>query len=233
MDVLVIDIGGTHVKVSTSLEVEADRFESGSDLTPSRLVASVADIVRDRTFDAVSIGYPGKVDATGPAEEPGNLGKGWVGFDFAAAFQRPVRVANDAVLQALGSYDGGRMLFLGLGTGLGSAVVAEHVIMPLELGSLSGKGNRTLAETVGRKGLEELGLPAWLDAVQGMVLTLHAAFRADYVVLGGGNADRVEPLPPYTRRGNNHDAVVGGVRLWEEMVEPHDRQPALVWRVVA
>jgi polyphosphate glucokinase len=233
MDVLVIDVGGTHVKVTAPRVDRTDTFESGPALTPADLVAAVLRLARDTTFDAVSIGYPGKVDPNGPVEEPGNLGGGWVGFDFATAFQRPVRVANDAVMQALGAYDGGRMLFLGLGTGLGSAFVAEHVIVPLELGNLPGEQERTLGETVGRNGLEELGLSPWIDAVCRMVTTLRAAFSADYIVLGGGNAGQVDPLPPQTRRGGNHDATVGGIRLWEHMVEPHDRPPALVWRVVA
>ncbi len=232
MDVLVVDVGGTRVKTSTATS-EPRHFESDADLTPDRLVERVLALTRDWSFDAVSIGYPGAVDAKGPTADPGNLGSGWVGFDFASSFGKPVRIANDAVMQALGAYDGGRMLFLGLGTGLGSALVAEHVVVPLELGSLSWSAGRTLFETVGRKGLEELGGDAWLKAVHAMTESLGAAFAADYVVIGGGNADRVNPLPPGARRGGNHDALVGGVRLWEELIEPHDRQPNLVWRVIA
>jgi polyphosphate glucokinase len=233
MDVLVIDIGGTHVKAQASSASDPRRLDSGPGLTPEVLVRNVLEVTRDWRFDAVSIGYPGAVDASGPRAEPGNLGDGWVGFDFRAAFARPVRIANDAVMQALGAYDGGRMLFLGLGTGLGSAFVAEHVVVPMELGNLPFGDSRTLAQRVGRRGLAELGDAAWLSAVHAMVTSLRAAFAADYVIIGGGNANRVDPLPPDTRRGGNHDAFIGGVRLWEEMVEPHDRVPSLVWRVIA
>jgi polyphosphate glucokinase len=139
---------------------------------------------------------------------------------------------NDAVMQALGGYDGGRMLFLGLGTGLGSALVTEHVVVPLELGSLPYGDNETMAGHLGREGLERLGHPAWLDALTGITAILRQAFVADYIILGGGNAQRVDPLPPHTRRGGNDDAFVGGFRLWEEFVEPHDRRPEAVWRVV-
>jgi polyphosphate glucokinase len=233
MNVLVIDIGGTHVKVSFGRGAEARTLDSGLHLTPNQLIAAVMEVAAGWNFDAVSIGYPGRVDAQGPVDEPGNLGDGWVGFDFAGAFGHPVRIANDAVMQALGAYVGGRMLFLGLGTGLGSAIVAEHVIVPLELGNLPWRREHTLAETVGRKGLNELGPGVWQRAVNDMVSALRSALSADYVVLGGGNASRVNPLPPHTRRGGNHDAIAGGVRLWEEVIEPHDRKPILVWRVVA
>lgn len=233
MNVLVVDIGGTHVKVCASGADEPRRFESGPDLTPDRLVARVLDLARDWKFDVISLGYPGRVDGQGARAEPGNLGDGWVGFDFSAAFDRPVRIANDAVMQALGAYDGGRMLFLGLGTGLGSAFAAEHVIVPLELGNLPSGRDGTLGDRVGRKGLEAYGADDWVTTVRTMVPTLQSAFAADYVVLGGGNSNLVEPLPANTRRGGNADAIVGGIRLWEEVVEPHDRKPALVWRVVA
>jgi polyphosphate glucokinase len=233
MNVLVVDIGGTRVKTLLSGVDEPRRFKSGPDFTPERLVDQVMDLTRDWTFDVVSIGYPGKVTARGPIAEPGNLGGGWVGFDFARAFGRPVRIANDAVMQALGAYAGGRMLFLGLGTGLGSALVVEHVVVPLELGNLPWCNGRTLGDTVGRKGRKELGHHVWVDAVNRMVTALHAACAADYVVLGGGNARRVVPLPPHTRCGGNHDAFAGGFRLWEERIEPHDGEPALSWRVVA
>jgi polyphosphate glucokinase len=233
VNVLVVDIGGTNVKVAVSGSDERRKFKSAPALTPEQLVSEVLETTADWRFDAVSIGYPGAVNADGPSAEPGNLGNGWVDFDFAAAFGRPVRVANDAVLQALGSYEGGRMLFLGLGTGLGSAFVAEHVVVPLELGNLAWCEGRSLGDTVGRKGRKALGTDVWLSHVRNMASVLRAAFSADYVLLGGGNADRVDPLPACTRRGGNHDAVTGGFRLWEETIEPHDRDPALVWRVVA
>lgn len=231
MEILVVDVGGTHVKMLVSGAEEPRRFDSGPDLTAARLVERVREVAADWTYDVVSLGFPGKVDADGPADEPGNLGSGWVGFDYSEAFEKPVRVANDAVMQALGGYDGGRMLFLGLGTGLGSALVTEHVVVPLELGCLPYDG-RTLAEVLGRDGLARQGKKAWQAAVARVTPTLMTALSADYVVLGGGNAKKVHPLPPATRRGGNDDAIRGGFRLWEEMVEPHDRPSAPVWRVV-
>jgi polyphosphate glucokinase len=231
MDVLVIDVGGSHVKLCVNGSAPR-RFESGSDLTPHRLVEYVRNATEDWSYDVLSIGFPGKVGPDGPAAEPGNLGEAWVGFDFEAQFGKPVRIVNDAVLQALGAYDGGRMLFLGLGTGLGSALATEHVIVPLELGMLPFRDSQTLADRVGKKGLEENGLAQWTADVQDMIRSLRAAFDADYVVLGGGNAERIENLPEGARRGGNDDAFTGGFLLWQEVVEPHDRQPQPVWRVV-
>jgi polyphosphate glucokinase len=175
---------------------------------------------------------PGVVTNGASAEEPGNLGGGWVGFDFEAAFSKPVRVVNDAVLQALGAYEGGRMLFLGLGTGLGSTLVSEHVVIPLELGNLPSGMGETMAARLGRKALEDNGPQRWVRDVHFIVDALRKAFVADYLVLGGGNAELVDPLPEMTRRGGNEDAFTGGYRLWEEVVEPHDREPRRVWRVV-
>jgi polyphosphate glucokinase len=232
MDVLVVDVGGTRVKLKASTSDEARRFRSAPDLTPDRLVAQVLEIARDWRYDAVSLGYPGSVNEHGPVAEPGNLGMGWVGFDFARAFGKRVRVVNDAVMQALGAYDSGRMLFLGLGTGLGSALVTEHVVVPLELGSLPHPLGGTMAEHLGRGGLQRHGRSAWQKLVTETTAMLQAAFVADYVVLGGGNAKKVDPLPPRTRRGSTGDAFNGGLRLWEEVVEPHDRRPPAAWRVV-
>jgi polyphosphate glucokinase len=232
MDVLVIDIGGSHVKLRASRMAKARRFKSGPEFTPAKLVALVREAVQGWPYDAVSIGYPGTVDENGPTAEPGNLAPGWVGFDFEDAFGRPVRVVNDAVMQALGVYAGGRMLFLGLGTGLGSALVTEHVIVPMELGSLPYGDGGTIAEHVGREGLKARGERRWLKEVVRVTEMLRVAFVADYVVLGGGNAKRVTPLPPKTRRGDNAHAIVGGFRLWEDTIEPHDRPPAAGWRVV-
>ena len=232
MDVLVVDVGGTHVKVIATGVDEPRRHPSGPDLTPETLVTIVRETAADWHYDVVSLGYPGAVDSTGPRAEPGNLADGWVGFDFASAFGVPVRVVNDAVMQALGGYDGGRMLFLGLGTGLGSALVTEHVVVPLELGCLPYGDGSTIAERLGRAGLEEDGITEWQHAVGEVTDVLRTAFAADYVMLGGGNAERVDPLPPKTKRGGNDDAFTGGFRLWEEMVEPHDRRPPAVWRVV-
>jgi polyphosphate glucokinase len=228
--VLVIDIGGSHVKLAVPDEVPR-RFDSGEHLTPALLVRDVKRITRDWDYDAISIGYPGAVDATGPADEPGNLGDGWVGFEFDAALGKPVRIVNDAAMQALGGYDGGRMLFLGLGTGLGSTLVTERVIVPLELGCLPFE-DATLFDLLGRDALERRGQHAWQRTLTAATCVLRDAFLADYIVLGGGNAERVDPIPPHARRGGNDDAFAGGWRLWEDIVEPHDQAPARVWRVV-
>jgi polyphosphate glucokinase len=232
MDVLVIDIGGTHIKALVSGSAEPRRADSGTDLTPSKMIARVRDLAPDWQYEVVSLGYPGRVDENGPAIEPGNLADGWVGFDFEGAFGKPTRIVNDAVMQALGGYDGGRMLFLGLGTGLGSALVTEHVVVPLELGTLPYRDGESMADWVGRAGLESRGLAVWRSSVREITAILRAAFSADYVVLGGGNAEQVDPVPPHARRGGNDDAFEGGFRLWEELVEPHDRPSAKVWRVV-
>jgi len=232
MKVLVIDVGGTHVKMLVTGVSEARRFASGRQLTATALVERVTEAVRGWSFDVISLGYPGVVGRDGPAEEPGNLAGGWVGFDFDGAFGKPVRLVNDAVMQALGGYDGGRMLFLGLGTGLGSALVSEHVVVPLELGNLPYGPGESLADRLGRAGRKTYGHEQWLATLTRAVDALLKAFAVDYVVLGGGNAKHVDPLPAAARRGGNEDAFSGGFRLWEEMVEPHDRQPPRAWRVV-
>jgi polyphosphate glucokinase len=231
MDVLVIDIGGSHVKLCAR-NSEPRRFRSGEGLTPQRLVGAVREETRDWPYEVISMGFPGVVLDGAPAAEPGNLGSGWVKYDFEQALGRPVRIVNDAVLQALGAYDGGRMLFLGLGTGLGSALVTEHVIVPLELGNLPAPRRGTMADCVGRAALDANGKPQWNADVREMVAAVREAFIADYVVLGGGNAKHVDPLPPHVRRGGNEDAFTGGFRLWDHVVEPHDREPHRVWRVV-
>lgn len=227
---LVIDVGGSNVKLAAAGREGPVKVPTGRRFGPDDLVTGVRKAAAGWRYDVVSLGYPGLVGPDGPAEEPGNLGPGWVGFDFAAALGRPVRVANDAVLQALGAYAGGRMLFLGLGTGVGSALVAERVAVPLELGSLA-CGRRVLADRLGKRALKRDGVAAWRRAVRAAASNLRHAFAVDYVVLGGGNADRVNPLPDGVRRGGNHDAVTGGFRLWEE-VEPHDRRPSPAWRIV-
>jgi polyphosphate glucokinase len=231
MQVLVVDIGGSHIKIFASEAIEPRRLGSGRDLTPSVLVENVQEAARDWRYDVVSVGYPGAVGTRGPRKEPGNLGAGWMGFDFDKAFRKPVRVVNDAVMQALGGYDGGRMLFLGLGTGLGSALVSEHVVVPLELGNIPYDG-RSLADRLGRAGLEAHGLEEWRRIIGEMTPALREALSADYVVLGGGNAKLVDPMPPLTKQGAADAAFTGGFRLWEELVEPHDRRPPPVWRVV-
>ena len=232
MDVLVVDIGGSHVKMMVSGTAEPRSFDSDKELTPQVLVDAVRESTADWHYDVVSLGYPGTVDSRGPSADPGNLGDGWVQFDFTKAFGKPVRVINDAAMQALGGYDGGRMLFLGLGTGVGAALVTEHVVIPLELGCLPYCPSETVFDRLGAAGLETRGEKEWLTAVTQVTTMLREAFVADYILLGGGNASRVHPLPYGTRRGGNEDAFTGGFRLWEELVEPHDRRPSAVWRVV-
>jgi polyphosphate glucokinase len=232
MDVLVIDVGGSHVKLCVSRDQQIRRFDSGAALTPETLVDQVRAHTADWYHDVISIGFPGLTGVNEPDAEPGNLGNGWVGFDFERAFGKPVRLVNDAVMQALGAYEGGRMVFLGLGTGLGSALVTEHVVVPLELGNLPLREGETMAQRLGASGLKANGLSAWRRDVHDATEVLRRAFVADYLVLGGGNASRVDPMPPLVRRGGNEDACTGGFRLWEELVEPHDREPHRVWRVV-
>lgn len=212
--VLVLDIGGNKVKMLATGHVRPRRISSGPALTPERMVRAVMGACKDWQYEAVSIGYPGLAGAHGPRSEPGNLGPGWVGFNFAAAFERPVRIINDAAMQALGSYDGGRMLFLGLGTGLGSALIAQNVIIPLELGELPSRDGESLGDVLGRKGLKKIGKRAWRRELARIVERFTAAFTADYVVLGGGNARLLKKLPPGTRIGNNLAALRGGFRLW-------------------
>jgi predicted NBD/HSP70 family sugar kinase len=212
--ILVLDIGGTSVKMLASGQTEARKIPSGPRLTPARLVAAVMKKCADWDYEAVSIGYPGLVGGQGPRAEPGNLGPGWVGFNYAAAFDRPVRILNDAAMQALGSYDGGRMLFLGLGTGVGSALIAQHAVVPLELGGLPWRRGRALWKTLGRKGLARTGKRVWRREVTRAVEAFSAAFCVDYVVLGGGNAKLVKDLVPGTRVGHNTAAFRGGFRLW-------------------
>ena len=232
MDVLVIDVGGSHVKLCISRDQQIRRFDSAADLTPEMLVDQVRAHTTDWDHDVISIGFPGVAGVNRPDAEPGKLGQGWVGFDFERAFGKPVRLVNDAVMQALGAYQGGRMVFLGLGTGLGSALVTEHVVVPLELGDLPLRDGATMADRLGSAALKANGLDAWQRDVHDATAVLRRAFVADYLVLGGGNAGRVDPLPPTVRRGGNEDACTGGFRLWEELVEPHDREPHRVWRVV-
>jgi polyphosphate glucokinase len=213
MKILAIDVGGTKVKVLATGESEPRRAPSGPHLTPSHLVEIVRELADGWDYEAVSVGYPGLVGENGPRSEPGNLGAGWVGFNFAAAFDRPVKIVNDAAMQALGSYEGGRMLFLGLGTGLGSALISNHVIVPMELGRLPFRRG-TLESAVSRRGLKRLGPGAWRRAVREAVASLLEAFVVDYVVVGGGNAKRLKRLPPGARLGHNLTAFRGGFRLW-------------------
>jgi len=232
LSVLVVDIGGSHVKLFSSAADESAVFRSGPELDPGELMRQVREFAAAWEYDVVSIGYPGNTGPSGATDDPANLGPGWTGFDFGAAFGRPVRLLNDAAMQALGAYDGGRMLFLGLGTGLGSTLIAERVVIPLELGRLMHRSGDTFAGRLGKAGLARLGGEAWQESVQDACEQLRLACAADYVVLGGGNSKLVDPLPRETRRGGNHDAFAGGVRLWEEWVEHHDTPPSNIWRVV-
>jgi hypothetical protein len=213
--ILSVDIGGTKVKFLASGETEPRKIPSGPDLSPASMVAEIRKTTQDWRYSAVSLGYCGLVSGSGPLAEPGNLGSGWVGFDFAAAFGCPVRIVNDAAMQALGSYDGGRMLFLGLGTGFGSVLIVDNVVVPLELGELKHKGEISYSARLGRRALEEIGKRKWRERVLGVVPTLQRAFLADYVVLGGGNSKYLkEPLPAGVRLGHNLTAFRGGFRLW-------------------
>ena len=214
MNVLVVDVGGTHVKVSATGRKDTIKIPSGPKMTARQMVSAVLKAVAGWTYDVVSIGYPGPVIHGKPLAEPRNLGGGWVGFNFQAAFKRPVKVINDAAMQALGSYAGGRMLFLGLGTGLGSAMVADGVLEPMELAHLQYKKGRTFEDYVGLRGLKRLGKKKWTAAVEDIVTRFKAALEADYVVLGGGNAKKLKQLPPGAKLGNNANAFAGGLRLW-------------------
>jgi polyphosphate glucokinase len=212
--VLAIDVGGSHVKALVSGEVEPRRAVSGPTFTAEQMAAAVRTLADGWTWDVVSVGVPAPVHGGRIVHDPVNLGNGWVGFDFAAAFEKPTRVVNDAAMQALGSYDGGTMLFLGLGTGLGSALITDGIVQPMELGHLPYR-KQTFEDYVGEAALERRGKKRWRKDVADVVEKLRAALEPDYVVLGGGNADKVGELPPNTRRGDNENAFLGGFRLWD------------------
>jgi polyphosphate glucokinase len=220
MNVLVIDVGGTNIKVIATGLKQPIKIPSGPDMTPARMAAEVRKATGGWKYDAVTIGYPGPVRRDRPTADPANLGGGWVRFDYAKAFGKPVRLVNDAALQALGSYHGGRMLFLGLGTGLGSALVADGVLEPLELAHLPYRKNKTYEDYLGRKGIKKLGRRKWSRHVAAVVELLKQGLQVDYVVLGGGEARRLKDIPKGARVGNNSNAFRGGYRLWEE---PKDR----------
>lgn len=213
--VLVIDVGGNNAKCWCSNVGERRRLPSGPDFTPGLLIEGVATLCADWTFDRVAIGVPGPVRENKLVLQPHNLGPGWVGFDFEQAMGHKVRLVNDAAMQALGSYDGGRMLFLGFGTGLGACLVFERITVPLELAHLPYKGKDTFEDRVGQRGLVRLGRKRWRKAVHDVVPRLMAAMVVDYAVLGGGNAKLLDELPRDTRRGANENAFFGGLRLWE------------------
>ena len=215
MNTLVIDIGGTHVKVLASGHRKPIKIPSGPAMTPKQMVQLVRESTAGWRFSRVSIGYPGPVAHGRPVTDPRHLGPGWVGFDFSRAFGRPVKIVNDAAMQALGSYRGGRMLFLGLGTGLGSAVIADGVLEPMELAHLPYKKGRTYEDYVGSRSLRRRGKRKWRKHVLDVTRRFKAAVEADYVVLGGGNVRLLRTLPRGVRRGRNANAFAGGFRLWQ------------------
>jgi polyphosphate glucokinase len=227
-NVLVIDIGGTNVKLMISRE-EKRKFESGPKLTPKQIVKAIEKTVEGWTYDAIAIGFPSIVRDNKILRDPKHLGEGWVNWNPRESLGKPVRIINDAAMQALGSYhDGGRMLFLGLGTGLGSALVWDNNLLPLELGDLPYPGVKKIEDQIGKYGLEELGRKAWQREVIDIVTRLKLAFIADYVVLGGGNVKQMDELPKGVEAGHNRNAFLGGARLWE--IDSRTRQPK--WNVI-
>jgi polyphosphate glucokinase len=216
MKILVIDVGGTHVKVLASGQKTPIKIPSGSKMTARKMVKLVREATMKWRYEAVSIGYPGPVIANRPMREPHNLGDGWVHFDFHRAFGRPTKVVNDAAMQALGSYTKGRMLFLGLGTGLGSAIVFDGIVEPMELAHLPYKKGRTYEDYVGQHGLERSGKKKWRKSVFDVIKRLQGAFEVDDVVVGGGNARLLKGLPKGVRVGDNDNAFAGGFRLWDK-----------------
>src|SRR5579872_21061 len=213
--VLVIDVGGTNIKLLTTGRKEPIRIPSGPAMTPRKMVAEVKKATKDWQYSAISIGYPGPVVHHKLISEPFNLGRGWVGFNFAKAFGHPVKIINDAAMQAVGSYKGKRMLFLGLGTGLGAALIVDGVLEPMELAHLPYKKGRTYEDYLGLRGLKRLGKKKWRRYVVDIALELKAALEADYVVLGGGNCKLLKKLPSGIRLGDNLNAFRGGFRLWK------------------
>ena len=214
MAILVIDVGGTHIKLRLQGQEEVRKCASGPIMTPGEMIDLMRKSTADWSYDRVTIGYPGPVVEGVIQQEPVNLGKGWLGFNFQAALGHPVKIINDAAMQALGSYDGGRMLFLGLGTGLGTTLIFNQFLVPMELGHLPYKKGQTFEDYVGQAGLKRLGRRKWQHAVFDVVAQLRAAFLAEYVVLGGGNVKKLDELPPACRMGDNSNAFLGGIRLW-------------------
>jgi polyphosphate glucokinase len=226
MKILVIDVGGTNLKLGLTGHKEPLKVPSGPEMSASKMVAAVRKATAGWKYDAVSIGYPGPVVNKRPSQEPANLGAGWVRLDYKKAFGKPVRVVNDAAMQAMGSYQGGRMLFLGLGTGLGSALVADGVLEPLELAHLPYRKNRTYEDYVGLRGYKRLGRKKWQRHVEKVVALLKHGLQVDYVTLGGGQTKHLKGLPPGVRLGTNAHAILGGFRLWNEPAHSHrQRRP--------
>jgi len=225
VNVLVIDVGGNHVKILATGQKQSREFPSGPTLTAKQMVAGVKKLAGDWKYDAVSIGYPGPVIRNRPLAEPYNLGRGWMGYDFKAAFKRPVKVVNDAAMQALGSYRRGKMLFLGLGTGLGSTLIADGIVEPMELGHLPYKKG-TYEDYVGMRGLQKRGKKKWRRNVADVVTRLVTALEPDDVVIGGGNVKKLKQLPKGCRMGDNANAFRGGFRLWDKADQRRTSIPA-------
>jgi polyphosphate glucokinase len=216
MKVLVVDIGGTNLKVAVTGQLKPVKVPSGPHMTAAGMVAAVKKAAAGWEYDAVSLGYPGPVAHNQPARDPHNMAQGWVGFDYAKAFGKPVRLINDAAMQALGSYQGGRLLFLGLGTGLGSALVVDGVLVPLELAHLPYRNNRTYEDYVGLRGLERMGREKWTRHVEKVVALLRDAMQLEDVVLGGGQTKKLSAVPQGVRIVGNENAILGGTRLWTQ-----------------
>mgnify|MGYP001231147563 CR=1 FL=1 len=214
MKVLVIDVGGSHVKMKLSGQDEVRKFDSGTAMTPQEMIDGVRRCLGDWRYDAVAIGFPAPVVSGRIVKEPVNLGAGWLSYDLEGALGSPVRIINDAAMQALGGYEGGRMLFLGLGTGLGTTLIVDDAVIGLELGHLPYRKERSYEDYVGAAGMERRGQKKWQESVFDVVAKLKEAFVADYVLLGGGNVKKLAELPPGARRGDNADAFIGGERLW-------------------
>ena len=214
--VLVIDVGGTNVKMLATGQKEPRKHPSGPTMTPRKMVKIVKETIGDWKYDCVSLGFPGPIINEHPLREPHNLGCGWVGFDFKKAFGCPVKLINDAAMQALGSYEGKRMLFLGLGTGLGSAMIVDGVLQPMELAHLIYKDGKTYEDFLGLRGLEHYGKKKWRKYVAKIAVKLKDALEADYIVLGGGNSKKLKKLPPGCRLGHNENAFRGGFRMWQK-----------------
>jgi polyphosphate glucokinase len=214
--VLAIDLGGSHVKMLLSSGNDRRAAVSGTAMSAQKMVETVKELTADWRYDVIGMGYPGPVTDNKPAAEPHNLGPGWKDFDFSAAFGKPVRLVNDAVMQAIGSYKGGNMLFLGLGTGLGSAMVVNNVCLPMELAHLPYKKDETFEDFVGERGLEKYGKKKWRKSVEKVVARFQAALLPHEIVIGGGNVEKLDTLPEGCRAGDNENAFLGGFRLWKD-----------------
>ena len=225
--ILVIDVGGSNVKLMIS-QSEKRKFKSGPDLTPREMVAQMKTLLQDWSFDAVSMGFPAPVRNGRIMGEPKHLGPGWTRFDYEKSLRKPIRIINDAAMQALGSFHGGRMLFLGLGTGLGSTLIWETNVLPLELGDLPYGNGDIIEDFLGKSGMKQLGEKKWKREVLRAVLSLKKSLIADYVVLGGGSAKKFDQLPRGIERGHNRNAFLGGVRLWQ--LDLRTRRPK--WKIM-